>query len=272
MGYDRPSELSKALELLASGDRKVLAGGTDLYPATDRQTLEGPVLDITSIAELKGIRHDADSIRIGAATTWRDIFHAELPEACNALKLAAREVGSVQIQNSGTIGGNLCNASPAADGVPPLLILDAELDLISASNRRRIPLGEFITGNRETTLKQGEILEAVHIPKSSLEGRSHFLKLGARKHLIISIVMVAARLECDAGRIVNASVSVGACSAVAQRMNALETQLKGQKVDGISVGPELLSGLSPIDDIRADAHYRRGAAGEMILRTLQACT
>jgi len=154
--YYRPTELKDALAILAEKNPVVLAGGTDLFPATDRPMLQGEVLDITGISALSGIGEVDGYTRIGAATKWSEIIAADLPPACNALKLSAREVGSVQIQNSGTIGGNLCNASPAADGVPPLLILDAEVELTSKSGRRTLPLDTFIKGNRRTDIADGE--------------------------------------------------------------------------------------------------------------------
>ena len=138
-------------------------------------------------------------LRIAACTTWSEIRDAALPPACDALRAAAAEVGGRQIQNAGTIGGNLCNASPAADGVPPLLALDAAVELASAAGTRRLPLAAFLLGPRRTDRRPGEILTAVLLPEAALAGRSVFLKLGARRHLVISIAMVAVRLDV-AGR------------------------------------------------------------------------
>ncbi len=270
MSYHRPDALTDALALLAAGSPTILAGGTDLYPATSAQELRGDILDITGIAALRGITDAAGEIRIGAATRWSDLVAADLPDAFDALKLSAREVGSVQIQNAGTLGGNICNASPAADGVPPLLILDAAVELVSAAGHRRLPLAEFITGNRATRLKPGEIVSAVLVPKAATAGRSHFLKLGARKYLVISIAMVAARLEEDAGVIRSAALSIGSCSAVAVRLPAVERALIGQSVADFDIPADLVGqALSPIDDIRADAHYRAEAAVELLTRTIK---
>ena len=129
--YYRPEELSEACALLADGPLAILAGGTDLYPATGAPQLSGDVLDVTGIAELCGIARERQGWRIGAAVTWSELIRTELPPAFDALKFAAREVGSEQIQNAGTVAGNICNASPAADGVPALMILDAEVELAS---------------------------------------------------------------------------------------------------------------------------------------------
>ena len=137
----------------------------------------------------------------------------------------------MQIQNAGTIGGNLCNASPAADGVPPLLALDAEVELASAAGTRRLPLAAFLHGPRRTARRPDELLTAVLIPAAATEGRSAFLKLGARRYLVISIAMVAARLATADGRVTAAALAVGACGPVATRLPAVEAALVGHPPD-----------------------------------------
>ena len=183
--YLRPPDLQQAIQALADEDLTIAAGCTDLFPATDRKSLQGPVLDITAIPALRGIRQDDEGIQIGATTTWHDIATAGLPPSLFGLQLAAREVGALQIQNRGTIAGNLCNASPAADGVPPLLTLDAEVGLCSIRGRRQIPLAQFITGPRQTERHHDELVTHIFIPKSALQGAGSFVKLGARKYLVI---------------------------------------------------------------------------------------
>ncbi len=273
--YHRPTALDEALDLLAAGGLQIAAGCTDIYPATQKKTLPGPVLDLTAIDALRGISHDAKGWRIGATTTWTDILRADLPPAFDALKLAAREVGSVQIQNAGTVAGNLCTASPAADGAPCLMTLEAQVELRAASGSRRLPLQDFLTGARRTARHPNELVAAIHIPESAARGRSTFLKLGARKYLVISIAMVAARLSVRDGAIEEAAISVGACSPVAARLTALEDSLRDRPaaqaadiVDARLVGPA----LSPIDDIRADAAYRVAAATELTRRALARLT
>ena len=139
--YERPDSLDAALGLLAQGEWTVIAGGTDVYPmATDAHAWggEGPrrLLDVTDIGEMRGIETRPDGHRIGGRVTWSDIVRADLPDYFDGLRLAAREVGGVQIQNRGTVAGNICNASPAADGVPPLLSLDAIVDIAGADGTR----------------------------------------------------------------------------------------------------------------------------------------
>ena len=271
MGYDRPADLDRALEMLARSGGAVLAGGTDLYPATDRPALAGNVIDITAVEALHGVARTGEGWRIGAATRWSEVIAADLPPAFDALKQAAREVGSVQIQNAGTVGGNLCNASPAADGVPPLMVLDAEVELRSVRGVRRMALAAFLQGVRQTALAPDELMTAVLIPEHAGAGRSRFLKLGARKYLVISIAMVAARIEAEDGVVTGAALAVGACSAVAVRLPAVEAALVGQPVDkaaGAIGGAEVAALLSPIDDVRADAAYRTRAAAELLRRAV----
>jgi CO/xanthine dehydrogenase FAD-binding subunit len=270
--YAKPHSLEEALALLAEGPWRILAGGTDFYPALGAKPLRENVLDINALSELRGVSDDGDAIVIGARTTWTAIAHAELPPAFDALKAAAREVGSIQIQNVGTVAGNLCNASPAADGVPALMVLDAEIELRSAGTTRRLPLEKFILGNRKTALRPGEMVTAIRIPRASAKGSSAFVKLGARRYLVISIAMAAARLVVGAdGRIAEAAVAVGSCSAVAQRLPALEAALVGRVVDNSLasvVVAEHLAALAPIDDVRGSREYRIEAAREIIARAL----
>lgn len=269
--YDRPDSLSRALALLDAGPRVILAGGTDIYPATLSQSLAGPVLDITGIDDLREIAIGPREVRIGACVTWSDIAEAKLPLACKALQMAAREVGGRQIQNAGTIAGNLCNASPAADGVPPLLMLNAQVELVSSRSSRRLALSDFITGPRRTSRVADELLTAVILPKASLTGCSTFLKLGARAYLVISIAAVAVRLATREGVIADAAVAVGSCGPVATRLLAVEEALVGLKPAKAAAfvnDKDVFAALRPIDDIRATADYRREAAANLVRRAL----
>lgn len=267
--YARPETMTEALRLMAGGNLRVLAGGTDLYPGAGSR-LAGPLLDVTALPGFSGITQGGD-LRIGAATPWSAIAAADLPLACQALQQAALQVGGRQIQNTGTIGGNLCNASPAADGVPPLLALDAEAEVLSAGGTRRLELKRFLLGPRKTALAPDEILAAIVIPDWALRGRSAFLKLGARTHLVISIAMVAARLEVERGHVSQAAVAVGSCSAIAVRLPLVEAALRGSPVTeavGKVTAADVQQALAPIDDVRATAAYRRDAAVELVRRAV----
>jgi CO/xanthine dehydrogenase FAD-binding subunit len=253
----------------------VLAGGTDVYPSLGDHGVIGRILDVSAIPNLRGIRDAGDHWRIGATSTWSDLLSAELPSSFNCLQLAGREVGGIQIQNAGTIAGNLCNASPAADGVPPLLALDARVELSSIRGCRELALEDFITGPRQTELAADELLSAVLIPKSSAQGVSSFLKLGSRKYLVISIAMVAVVLQPARDHTVkNLSVSVGSCSAVACRLRDLEADLQGRSLKDLAQSPfatRFFAPLSPIDDIRSSARYRLDAAAELVRRAILGC-
>jgi len=268
--YLRPQRLEEALQALAR-PYTVLAGGTDFYPARVGRSIDEDILDIGGIGALRGISSTATGWRLGATATWSELLAADLPPLFDALKQAAREVGGRQIQNAGTLAGNLCNASPAADGVPPLLALDAEIELAGRAGTRRLALSQFITGNRRTVLSPGELLVAIHVPKPAHAARSAFLKLGARRYLVISIAMAAVTLEIDGGRVVAARVAVGACSAVAQRLPMLEAVLAGAPLDARladRVDPAQLAPLSPIDDVRGSAGYRRDVVVTLLRRLL----
>jgi CO/xanthine dehydrogenase FAD-binding subunit len=272
--YLKPRTLDQAVSLLAATGGRILAGGTDFYPALGERLPQGDVVDITALDEIRGISIEGDHFRIGGLTTWTQVIRTPLPRCFDALKAAAREIGSVQIQNRGTVAGNLCNASPAADGMPPLLALDAEVELTSGEGRRRVPLARFITGNRRTLRGPNEILTAVLVPRRMEDAASVFLKLGARRYLVISISMVAAVVQAAGGRVSEAHVAVGSCSASARRLGNLEKDLAGVAANagiGAAVKAEHLLVLSPIDDVRATADYRRDASLTLVRRALEAC-
>jgi N-methylhydantoinase B len=276
--YHRPRDLETALRLLAETGATPLAGGTDLYPADATRTAWGEpgleqadLLDLAGLSDLERIDDLGDHLAIGALVTWADVAASDLPPWFNGLRAAAREVGGAQIQNRGTLAGNLCNASPAADGVPPLLALDARVRLASAAGSRELPLADFILGNRRTAKGPGELLTHIIVPKPPASARSVFLKLGARRYLVISIAMVAATLTLDEeGRLADARIAVGACSASALRLAGLEARIRGllpaEAAAGVTAAD--LDGLAPIDDIRASAAYRRHAAQVLVRRAL----
>ncbi|CDX38698.1 Monoxide dehydrogenase [Mesorhizobium plurifarium] len=270
--YAKPTTVDEALALLGEDRWRILAGGTDFYPAQGAKPFRDNILDINGLAELRGIAETDEHWRIGARTTWTDIVRQPLPAAFEALKSAAREVGSVQIQNVASVAGNLCNASPAADGVPALLTIDADIELRSLKAIRHLPLGAFILGNRRTALQPGEMVTAIRVPKRSAAGASAFVKLGARRYLVISIAMAAARLVVENGVVAEAAIAVGSCSAVARRLAGVEAALRGQPVTS-ALADAVLSApfdeLSPIADVRGSAEYRQDAAREIVVRAVR---
>lgn len=272
VGYHRPDRVADAFAALAQG-ASVIAGGTDWYPSRGDGPLPKIILDVTRLPGFSGITREADGWRIGAATSWTTLAKADLPRCFDGLRAAAREVGSRQIQNTGTIGGNLCNASPAADGVPALLTLNASVRMVSDRGERDLPLDEFITGPRKTALGDGELLASVWVPDPGpLVGA--FQKLGARKYLVISIAMVAALARVEAGRFADVRVAVGACGPVARRLEAVEQALRGKTLAEAEtiIASAALPELSPISDVRGSAEFRLDVVRDMILRALASAT
>lgn len=274
--FHAPSAVGEALEILSAGGVSLVAGGTDFYPALRDGPVKTDIIGLSRVGGLKGVEKTAEGWSFGAGAVWTDIIRAPLPACFDGLKLAGREVGSVQIQNAGTAAGNLCNASPAADGAPPLLTLNARVELASVSGRRVLPLDQFILGARKTALRPDEMMTRILIPPQPEGARAAFKKLGTRKYMVISAVMAAAVIAPGAGgRIAEARVAAGACSPAAQRLPALEKALQGAEMTpeaaAARVRPEHLSPLSPISDVRGSAGYRLEAAAEIIRRTLAAC-
>jgi CO/xanthine dehydrogenase FAD-binding subunit len=270
--YIQPKSVDEAVRALAENSLFILAGGTDYFPARVGKPLDDDILDITGITNLRGITDRKTHFQIGALTRWTDVIEQSLPEYFNGLKLAAREVGGVQIQNAGTIAGNICNASPAADGIPPLLSLNADIVLASTRGEHSMPLAKFIMGNRKTRCASDEIVTGFRIPKPENSARSTFLKLGARRYLVISIVMVAAVIENDSGNVGAVRIAVGSCSAAAKRLHLLELSLVGQPLrPGIAdqITENHLNQLSPIADVRGSAEYRRDAALTLVRRAVE---
>ncbi len=268
-GYLRPGTLQEVLSALSAGPRTVLAGGTDHYPARVGRSVEEDLVDITAIGELRGITATEEGWRFGAATTWSELIRADLPPLFDGLKAAAREIGGRQIQNTGTLGGNLCHASPAADGTPNWLALGAQVELGSIAGVRRLPVEQFVLGNRRTARRPDELLLAITVPRPYGPARGTFRKLGARRYLVISIVSVAAVAEFAAdGTIAAVRIAVGAASPAPVRLAALEARLVGARPDPGLVREEDFAALSPIDDVRGTAAYRRDAARTLVRRAL----
>lgn len=281
--YLRPNSLNEAVAALAASAPSgrpwvIVAGATDHYPARVGRVVDDEVLDVSALAELRGVEDRGDGWWIGARTTWTDLIERDLPPMFDGLRRGARTIGGQQIQNRGTVAGNVCNASPAADGTPNLLALDADVELRSASGTRTLPLANFVTGNRRTQRRPDELVVGFRLPAAghgaTARSRSTFLKLGSRAYLVISIAMVAAVVEEDAaGRVARARIAVGACSEVARRLPELEAALVGVDLRagiGAIARADHLAGLSPIDDVRGSAAYRRNAALVLVRRALEA--
>ena len=272
--YFKPKTLEEAIEILTKirGSR-VLAGGTDLLVDLKTGRVDAEALvDIGSLKELRGIEDLGDRVRIGSATKLQEIVESgviarELP----LLRKAVEGMGSWQIRNLATIGGNLCNASPAADTAPPLLAYDAELHIVGPNGSRVVPITRFFTGYRKVSLEEGEILKEIVIRKRTWSGWS-YIKLGRRSSFTLSIVSVATLASVRDGTFEDARIALNSVAPVPIRAYAAEEYLRGREVSlrVLEKAAEIArEETSPIDDVRASAWYRREMVYRLTLDSLK---
>lgn len=263
--YHRPKTLKEALEILNKyeGQAKVLAGGTDLLVKMKKGLTSAPraIVDINFVEGLNSVEECDGEIAIGALTRISEIANsATIMEKAPVLAEAARSIGSWQIRNRGTIGGNLCNASPAADMAPPLLVLDASLKVVSTEGERVMSVEEFFKGPGLTALKRNELLIEIRIPVRP-NTSSCFMKLGRRKAFTLSVVSTACSVNIEDGIINDIKLALGAVAPTPIRVREVEKRLKGIKVDDVGslegALKEVKDYVRPITDIRATAEYRR---------------
>jgi xanthine dehydrogenase iron-sulfur cluster and FAD-binding subunit A len=272
--YLRPTSLKEAFAMLKEhADARILAGGTNVLvdmkmQAKPADALPSKVMDITRIPGLAGIAEDGSGVRIGAATPIRALATSNhLWTSYTALAEAAAAFGSTQIAMRGTIGGNICNGSPASDTVPALLVLGAEAILASASGERVVPLGDLLSGPGKVRLRDGEILTAVRLPKSAGQAGSAFLKIG-RVRADLAKVNVAVRLTRDeAGRCASARIELGSVGPTVLRARKSELLLSKEMITDAKrlAAAEAAAGeIQPIDDVRSTAEYRRRVAVALV--------
>jgi len=268
--YHRPDSLDEACSLMEQlTSVKAIAGGTDLLVQI-KDGLPAPkhVIDLTVIEELHHIDEDNESIIIGATITLADIIKSRvIADNAPVLVKAANLVGSPQIRNVGTLGGNLCNASPAADLVPPLLALDAKLKILSRDATRSVPLNEFFLGPGQSVLRRNELVSQIRIPKKAEHTGTSFLKLGRRKTFTLSVVTAAACVELKDKMLKNVRIALGAVAPTPIRAWRTEKFLIGQKIsDKLVDGAAELAKteVAPITDVRASAEYRREMSGALV--------
>ncbi|AFL66663.1 FAD binding domain-containing protein [Desulfurococcus amylolyticus] len=262
--YHRPSTLGEALKLLGelAGKARILAGGTDLVlDLKIKRYNVSDLIDISKLNELRYIIDEGDRIRIGALTSIQEIADSSvIAEKAPSLKKAADEFAYWQIRNMATIGGNLCNASPAADTAPPLLVHGALVKTASIEGERTIPITEFFKGPRQTALKPSEILVEVVIPsKPQPPWRHAYYKLGRRRGHDISVTSIAIAASIDAGVFQDIRIALGSMAPTPVRARSVEVFLKGEKVSESVIEEaieKLSSDVKPISDVRASAEYR----------------
>lgn len=268
--YVRPRDLDEALATRAAHpDWMVLAGGTDLMVNANHRPVPAGILDLWRLPALGGITASERAVTIGAGTTWLEVeHHPAILERWLPLALAAREIGALQIQARGTLGGNVGTSSPVGDSLPVLLALDAELELASVRGRRRVPYKEFCTGYRKTQLAPDELIVSATLPAPSPGTRTAWRKVGTRRAQSISKVMGAAVIELDGGVIRSARVALGAVADRPIRVGAVESAVVGlaPEAAGEAARAALRAAIRPIDDVRSTAAYRREVAENLVAR------
>ena len=232
-----------------------ILGGTDVMVAINMDRVRpSAVLDLGRLSELRGWRREGDAVRIGAAVTYADVMSGELAALLPALAEASRTVGSPQIRNRGTLGGNLATASPAGDALPPLLVEEAEVECISTRGVRRVALAEFVTGVKKTALEPDELIAAVWMNPS--RDPQTFMKVGPRNAMVISVVSLA----LSAGDELRASFGSASPRPVLVRAPRSEAATFAEKV---------VAATSPIDDVRGTIRYRLHALRVLVERALE---
>ena len=262
MRIEKAKDLNEALALLAQGARP-LAGGTNIL--VDRKKKPDPdafYADISGLEELKGITETEDAVTIGALVTFGELISSGTDGCIRALSEAASAMGGPQIRNRATIAGNICDASPACDAGPVLLVLDATVTAVSVDGEREIPVSAFFEGVRKTVLKRDELVTRIRIPK--IEGNSFFYKAGNRNALAISVASLAGKQYPD-GTVRLAAGSVN--DRPVRLLNCEEAVRRGLSAE------EILSALEkdivPISDLRASAAYRRTITGNLLVKALR---
>lgn len=271
--YFAPTTINEMLKLLSEyGEGAViLAGGTDVVPRINYYELKPEVFLYIGGLGLDYLKEEDGKLVIGAATPTAKLASSALvAQRAAALAEAAIRSGSVATRNAGTIGGNLANASPAADLATPLLVMDAVLNLTGPGGKRAAAIGNFFTGPGETVLKPEEIIEEITIPPC--KGRTAFLKLGRRRAMTLSVVNVAVRLDMTAKKCTQARIAMGAMAPTPMRCLKAEEMLQGKTPDEALISKcaaEAVAESNPIDDQRATAWYRRKVGATLVARALR---
>jgi CO/xanthine dehydrogenase FAD-binding subunit len=274
ISLEAPRDLETALRLLAA-DRgtRPFAGGTDLMVLLESGNLPpGRYVNIWGLGELRGIAASTDHVSLGALTTYTDVLsdpvlQSEFPLLCSA----ARQTGGVATQNRGTLGGNIANASPAADSPPALLVYDAELELRSIRGVRRVPYARFHTGYKTMDLVAGEIISRIVLPRRQSAWRQTYRKVGTRSAQAISKVCLAAAIDLDGNRVRDVRVAFGSVAPTVVRCTHVEAAVRDRILDGelaSTVSAALILDISPMDDLRSTARYRLRVAQNLLIQFL----
>ncbi|HVV87048.1 MAG TPA: FAD binding domain-containing protein [Kofleriaceae bacterium] len=270
-GYVRPATLDEAVAARAANPGwTVLAGGTDLMVEAPLRAVPAGIIDLWAMPDLTGIQQDPDGIRIGAGTSWLEVMvNPSIMMQAPILSAAAREIGALQIQARGTIGGNIVTSSPVGDSLPALLALDAELELVSARGRRTVAYADFATGYRQTLLAADELVASVRLPPPPAGTWQGWRKVGTRRAQSISKVMAAAAITITDGMITRARFGLGAVADRPIRARAAEASAVGRAPDRATaevVAEAAVASITPISDVRSTASYRLDLVRRLVMR------
>ena len=268
---ETPKNLDEALQKMARepGEWKALAGGTDLMVLLEAGKLQHQnFLSIWKLPELRGIEISPTHVTLGALTTYSEIQRNDvLAREFPLLARAAAETGSVATQNRGTIGGNIANASPAADSPPALLVYDAELELVSAQGTRMVPYQGFWTGYKTIGLREGELIRGIRMTREMKNWKQYYRKVGTRRAQAISKICFAGAAQLHDGRITSVRIAMGSVAPTVLRATKTEQVLTGEKLTRACIAEALETvrcEISPIDDIRSTARYRLRVAQNLL--------
>lgn len=271
-----PSTLSEAYSILSEkgSSAKVIAGGTDLMVLLNAHMLDASsFIDIWRVDELRGIVEAGDVLRVGALTTYTELIRSPLVQKyVPALAEASLTIGAIQIQNRGTIGGNIVNASPAGDSLPVLAAYDAEIEVGSARGVRRVRFNDFYTGYRRTVLDRDELVLAVRIPRLQAGERDFFWKVGTRRAQAISKVVMAAKARIGRDKIESIAIGVGSVAPTVIRASRTEDLLAQAPLTEtliVEARRMISQEVSPISDLRSTERYRRAVTGNVLLKFLR---
>ena len=270
----RPTSLGEALKLMGALESvKPIAGGTDLLPLMrDRAIAVEDIVDIQGLHELKGITVEDGALRIGALTTLTEVLESPLvAEKAPALREAVSHIGSVQTRNQGTLAGNLCNASPAADSAPALMVLGAQARVISPRGIRMVPVQELFAGPKMNSLGKDEFVTELLIPELPSGSGAAFEKLGRRKGITLAVVNAAAYIAMDGKKCVDARIALGAIAATPIRLPEVEATFISKELTPEAIEESsraCYARVSPVDDVRASAEYRREIACVLVKRAI----
>ncbi|OFX39433.1 MAG: hypothetical protein A2X08_11930 [Bacteroidetes bacterium GWA2_32_17] len=266
--YHRPKSVAETIEVLNSSDNAaILAGGTDILVEIKKGIRQhSDLVSLSDVSELKIISEDKNNVYIGTAMTHNEVIKSDvICKFLSCLSQACSKIGSEQVRNMATIGGNICTAASCCDTAPVLLAYNASIEIVGKGGKRTIPLKDFFVFNKKTTLKQGEIVTKIIVPKPAKGTGVHYEKFGLREAMSISVVSVAVNITVENNSILNSCVVIGAVAPTPRISKNATDLLNGSNLSDLKEGSEILEKIGqaasndsiPIDDIRGGAQYRR---------------